>query len=76
MPWPRLYSAAETSCNRRNQRSTRDGENPRNGHSDTTDSSRPSPIPISGAKTMKVSVFDHPEAISEPKPALAMAAPA
>ena len=35
-----------------------------------------SPAPMTGDMTMKTSVFVHPDGISEPHPALAMAAPA
>src|SRR3954471_13183880 len=75
-PWFRLKNAADTSCARRNQRSTRDGGTHRNSQKIDVMRRRPSTIPISGDKTMNTSVLVQPLARIEPQPAFATAAPA
>src|SRR4051812_46354846 len=74
-PCPRLYAPADTSCSRRNQRSTLAGLDLRNIHDTSTSSSPPSTNPISGEKKMKRTVLVMPAPTSELKPVFATAAP-
>ncbi len=75
-PCIRLKLAAEKSCSLRNHPSTREGVKPRNTHIVITVVTSPTIRPMTGATTMKTSVFVQPERITAPKPALATAAPA
>ncbi len=74
-PWPRLKSAAETSCRRRNQRSTGPGAARRQTHSTVTMSRAPSAKPISGARTMNRAILSSPGRTRAPNPPLATPAP-
>src|SRR5262245_51142965 len=62
-PWLRLYAAADRSCRRRNQWSTRDGENERNNQRTATIKRKDTTNPIKGDSTMKVSVIVQPDAM-------------
>jgi hypothetical protein len=75
-PCIRLKPAAETSCSRLNQRSTRPGRNPRKIQKIDVMTPRPTIIPTSGEMTMKMSVLYQPLRMMAAKPALATAAPA
>ncbi|MNN10248.1 hypothetical protein D3C81_1231660 [compost metagenome] len=74
-PWPRLYSEADTSCSRRNQRSTRDGGVRKKVQPTITIMIEPSRKPRNGEIRIKATVFSRPLPTSAPVPALATAAP-
>src|SRR6266849_9454874 len=76
VPWPRLYAAAETSCMRRKSQSIRPGVAFRNVNTVSSIIKNPMTRPSIGASTMKMPILISPAATSEPKPALATAAPA
>ena len=63
-PWPRVYSPADTSCSRRNQLSTRSGDDRRTIHDTSTISSEPSRKPSIGDTKMKATVLKMPAPIS------------
>ena len=75
-PWFRLKNAADTSCSRRNQRSTRDGGVQRNSQKIAVISTSPTTRPMSGDRTMKMSVLVQPLGMIAANPAFATAAPA
>src|SRR5919109_1353988 len=75
-PWPRLKAAAETSCRRRNSRSTFAGVTRRKIHRLASINRKPSSMPSSGDSAMNRMVFCRLPAFSTPKPALATPAPA
>ena len=59
-PWFRLKNAADTSCSRRNQRSTRAGGVPRNSQKIAVITRSPAARPMSGDRKMKMIVFVQP----------------
>ena len=75
-PWFRLKNAAETSCRRRNQRSTRDGGVQRKIQKIAVIRPSPTTRPMSGDRKMKMSVLVQPPGMIAAKPAFATAAPA
>src|SRR5437867_2611273 len=74
-PWPRLYRPADTSCRRRNQLSTRSGDELRNSQATISVSREPSAKPSAGDTKMNNTVFQMPAPISAPAPVLAITAP-
>src|SRR5438046_9644293 len=74
-PCPRLYNAAETSGNRRNQRSTRLGVERTKSQDTASINSDPSRNPRRGETRIKATVFQIPAGISAQVPAFATAAP-
>src|SRR5881397_2337593 len=76
VPWPRLNSAAESSCKRRKYLSTRDGAVPRKIHCIVVMKNTPSSIPMTGERTMNNSVFVQPARMITRQPAFATALPA
>src|SRR4029079_2273971 len=60
-PWPRLKSADDTSCSRRNQRSILPGCARRTIHATITIIPPPSSIPSTGEITMNSAVFAPPD---------------
>src|SRR5712691_5664547 len=75
-PWPRLYPAADNSCNLRNHPSMRCGGLSRNSQKMATMKLKPSTRPMIGATTMKISVLYQPSTMMTLKPERMMAAPA
>src|SRR5918995_1695139 len=75
-PCMRLNAAAETSCSRRNQPSTRLGGTQRNSQNIAVIRASPTVRPIIGATTMKTIVLVQPAGMITWKPAFAIAAPA
>src|SRR5205809_4175356 len=75
-PWFRLKNAAETSCRRRNQRSTREGGAPRKSQKIAVINNRPAERPIIGDRKMNMIVLVQPDGTMAANPALATAAPA
>src|SRR5439155_10937436 len=75
-PWFRLKNAAEMSCSRRNQRSTREGGVQRSSQWIATISPSPAVKPMSGERKIKMIVLVQPLTMMAPKPAFATAAPA
>src|SRR5204862_6986972 len=75
-PWFRLKNAADTSCARRNHRSTRDGGIHRKSHMMAVISNRPSSMPISGDNTKKMIDLVQQVGTTASHPAFAPAAPA
>src|SRR5207247_9953196 len=76
VPWPRLNSAAESSCKRRKYLSTRDGAVPRKTHCIVVMKNTPSSIPMTGERTMNNSVFVQPARMITRQPAFATPLPA
>src|SRR6266404_3960422 len=64
VPWPREYAAADTSCSTRNVLSTLRGSDRRRIQESATVINSASVKPITGATTMKISVFVHPLAMT------------
>ena len=75
-PCIRLKAAADTSCIRRKNLSTRRGVARRKTQWLALMMNSPTTSPMSGATTMKMSVFVQPATMIAAKPALAIAAPA
>src|SRR5690349_24724596 len=74
-PWPKLYAAADSSCNRRNHRSMRDGAIRRKIHGTSTSSRPPRTNPRMGETKMNSTVLLMPADTSDEKPIFATAAP-
>src|SRR6266545_6224194 len=74
-PWPRLYSDADTSCSRRNQRSTRWGVVRNNIQATVVISSMPSRKPNNGLATIATLIVKNPGPTSVWMPPFATAAP-
>ena len=74
-PWPRLKAAADSSCSRRNTRSTLRGVVPLHTHIRPSISPNAKTIPSSGDTTMKMTVFSRLAPLTTLQPALAMPAP-
>ena len=67
-PWPRLNSADERSCSRRNQRSILPGCLRRSIHATSTMIPPPSSIPSTGETTMNRAVLATPDWITDDPP--------
>ena len=75
-PWLRLKNAADSSCNRRKEPSTRLGRIRRNNHKMAVISPKPAARPMTGERKMKMIVLVQPDGMIATKPAFATAAPA
>ena len=74
-PWPRLYAPADTSCRRRNQRSTRLGVARLKVQATAINMTDPSTKPSNGATKMKTTVFITLANTKAEAPALDITAP-
>src|SRR5882672_5283921 len=75
-PCPRLYAAADTSCNLRKSLPTRDGDARRKIQYVAIMNSQPSARPMNGATKMNAPIFNNPAGTSAFGPPAASAAPA